>query len=239
ISLYGIYIFIPNISIIPPKPPLKIKTIQTNIPQDLRWQEENLQNIINLNFELITQAIQENYDLIILPETAFPLVLNHHPKLMQTLRDKSQNITILTGAIHEDKGIYNSAYLFKKGEVQIFHKIILVPFGEKIPLPSFLVNFINHVFFQDKNDFTPSTNKTPNSALINGEKFHIAICYEATREEFYESNPKFLLALSNNAWFNPSIESTLQKLLMLYFAKNHGTTIYHSSNASASFILSP
>lgn len=70
-------------------------------------------------------------------------------------------------------------------------------------------------------------------------RFQIAICYEATREEFYQDFPKYLIALSNNAWFVPSIEPTLQRLLMLYFAKNYGTTIFHSSNASPDFKLTP
>ncbi|WP_104721429.1 apolipoprotein N-acyltransferase [Helicobacter mesocricetorum] len=238
ISLISIYILTQQ----PTKPQSslpKIKTLQTDIPQDLRWSGENLQEIIDSNLQAIALAIKEKYDVIILPETAFPITLNHHPKLLQILQDKSHKITIVTGGIYQDVETYNSAYLFENGEMQVFHKVILVPFGETIPLPSSLANFINELIFKGGNDFTKNPNTTPNSARINGQDFQLAICYEATREEYYQSSPKFLLAISNNAWFAPSIEPTLQKLLMLYFAKNYGTTIYHSSNASPSFILSP
>ena len=218
--------------------PLKVKTTRTEIPQDLRWQSEQLHTIITQNHRIILDAIQENYDIIILPETAFPLSLNLQPQLIQALKSLSQNITIIAGAIHQENDkFFNSAYVFTKGEMQIFDKRILVPFGETIPLPRFLASWINKTFFNGAEDFSTQDSTTPNFTWINGQKFQIAICYEATRDEFYANSPKNLIAISNNAWFVPSIEPTLQKLLMLYFAKNHGTRIYHSSNASENFIL--
>ena len=248
-SLICIYIFTQQSSIHTTPSPLKIKTLQTNIPQNLRWDSNNLQEILDSNLEAINLAIKESYDVIILPETAFPLVLNHQPKLLQTLQEKSHKITIVTGGIYQDgfyqdgfyqdAETYNSAYVFEKGEMQVLHKIILVPFGESIPLPSSLANFINELIFKGGSNFAKNPNTTPNSTRIHKQDFQIAICYEATREEYYQSSPKFLIAISNNAWFAPSIEPTLQKILMLYFAKNYGTTIYHSSNASPSFILFP
>ncbi|WP_239056450.1 nitrilase-related carbon-nitrogen hydrolase [Helicobacter apodemus] len=195
--------------------------------------------MLDSNLEAINLAIKESYDVIILPETAFPLVLNHQPKLLQTLQEKSHKITIVTGGIYQNAETYNSAYIFEKGEMQVLHKVILVPFGESIPLPSSLANFINELIFKGGSNFAKNPNTTPNSTRIHKQDFQIAICYEATREEYYQSSPKFLIAISNNAWFAPSIEPTLQKILMLYFAKNYGTTIYHSSNASPSFILFP
>lgn len=218
---------------------LKIKTTHFDIPQDQRWQMHNLSSIIAQNFNSILEAKDENYDLIILPETAFPLALNLQPKLLDALKQASWEIAIVTGAIYQDSqmGFFNSAYLFEKGEVQVFHKQILVPFGEKIPLPTPLAKWINQTFLNGAEEFLTNDFKEPNFAWIKNEKFQIAICYEATRSEFYANSPNHLIAISNNAWFAPSIEPTLQKLLMLYFAKNHNTRIYHSSNASANFIL--
>ena len=218
--------------------PLKIKTTRTEIPQDLRWQSEQLHTIIAQNHKIILEAIQANYDVIILPETAFPLSLNLQPQLIHTLKSLSQDITIITGAIHQENNhFFNSAYVFTKGDMQIFDKHILVPFGETIPLPRFLATWINKIFFNGAEDFSIKDSTTPNFTWINGQRFQIAICYEATRDELYANSPKNLIAISNNAWFIPSIEPTLQKLLMLYFAKNHNTRIYHSSNASPNFTL--
>lgn len=240
LGLFGIGLFSQTLYPTSKESPLKIKTISTNIPQNLRWDSNNLKQIIDENFRLIQQAKQENYDLIILPETAFPIALNAEDSLLRILQDLSQDLAILTGAIHKQgNSYYNSAYLFYEGKMQIFDKIILVPFGEKIPLPQFLVDLINQIFFKGGVDFTTNSNQKPNSTILQNQHFQIAICYEATRQEFYQDSPSFLIAISNNAWFKPSIEPTLQKLLMQYFSLNYGTTIYHSSNGSQDFILSP
>ncbi|MCL9822121.1 apolipoprotein N-acyltransferase [Helicobacter colisuis] len=240
LGLFSIGIFSQTLYPTPKESPLKVKTISTNIPQNLRWDSSNLKQIIDENFSLIQQAKQEKYDLVILPETAFPIALNAEDSLLKILQDLSQDLTILVGAIHKQgNSYYNSAYLFNQGEMQIFDKIILVPFGEKIPLPQFFVDLINQIFFKGGMDFTTNSNQKPNSTILQNQHFQIAICYEATRQEFYQDSPSFLIAISNNAWFKPSIEPTLQKLLMRYFSLNYGTTIYHSSNGSQDFILSP
>jgi apolipoprotein N-acyltransferase len=46
-----------------------------------------------------------------------------------------------------------------------------------------------------------------------------------------------MIVLSNNGWFTPSIEPTLQKLLLQYYSKKYGTTIYHSVNMSESYVV--
>ena len=93
--------------------PLKIKTTRTEIPQDLRWQSEQLHTIIAQNHRIILEAIQANYDVIILPETAFPLSLNLQPQLIHTLKSLSQDITIITGAIHQENN-----HFFRRDEQQ-------------------------------------------------------------------------------------------------------------------------
>ncbi len=73
--------------------------------------------------------------------------------------------------------------------------------------------------------------------MIKGLKFRNAICYEATCAEIYEGDVDFVIATSNNAWFAPSIEPTIQKLLMRYYARKNATTIYHSANYKGTGII--
>ena len=235
---------LPSVEQNPQNIALKIKTIHTKIPQQLRFKQDELNKILKINFDLIQVAKQDGYEVVILPETAFPLVLNKSPLLLESLKEQSKDITIITGALKESSGqIFNSAYVFFNGSVTIIDKLILVPFGEQIPftniLPQSLKKWINKTFFNGAADFSSNDFKEPNTIKINGILFNLAICYEATREEFYKNNPQALIAISNNAWFAPSTQETLQKLLMLYFAKRFHTTIYHSSNASSDFILKP
>jgi apolipoprotein N-acyltransferase len=46
-----------------------------------------------------------------------------------------------------------------------------------------------------------------------------------------------MIAISNNGWFHPSIEPTLQKLLMRFYAKKHHSIIYHSANMGGTGII--
>ena len=72
---------------------------------------------------------------------------------------------------------------------------------------------------------------------VKGTKFRNAICYEATCQEIYEGDVQFVIATSNNAWFAPSIEPTLQNLLMRFYARKNGVTIYHAANYKGSGII--
>jgi len=216
--------------------PLKIKLVQTNIPQDIKWTREALYPTVAMIFQEIHKAQKEGYDIIVLPESVFPLFMNKTPKLMQELKKASKKITIIAGALLSENNLnYNVTYMFQNGKYKIAKKLILVPFGEYIPLPKFAQKFINDTFFQGGSDFV--TAKKPTDFLIKGIKFRNAICYEATCKELYKGNIKYMIAISNNAWFTPSIEPTLQKLLLEYYARKNGVTVYHAANIAGTAVI--
>ncbi|MEA1914190.1 MAG: apolipoprotein N-acyltransferase [Campylobacterota bacterium] len=217
-------------------PPLTISMPQYNIEQDDKWNQTLKKDIIALNIARINHAIKENYDMVVLPETAFPMLLNTSPQLMQELKLLSQDIAIVTGAMHMDKEQYhNSTYFFKQGDVQIANKVVLVPFGEAVPFPDFIRDFINNSFYNGAQDY--STADHASDFEFNGIKFRNAICYETTTDKIYEKTPPYVLSLSNNAWFTPSTEPTLQKLLMKYYARKYNVTIFAIANKSKNQII--
>ncbi len=220
----------------PPMPPLKIKLISTDIPQDLKWQASALDDTINTNLALIDDAIAQKYDLVILPEAAFTLYMNHNPVLVKELQEKSASIAILTGTLYDEDNLnYNVSYLFDHGRVTLAKKTILVPFGEYIPLPSFLKGWVNRTIFGGGSDFV--TAKKPTDFIIKGVKFRNAICYEATREELYTPDARYLIAISNNGWFKPSIEPTVQNLLIRFYARKNGSMVFHAANGGGSGVV--
>ncbi|MEN8146194.1 MAG: apolipoprotein N-acyltransferase [Campylobacterota bacterium] len=218
------------------EPDLKIKLYAPTLLQEEKWIKKNRQRIIVSNFKAITDAISENYDLIVLPESAFPLFLNKDRYLTAQLQSYSRRIDIITGALYiENRLHYNVSYHFSKGEIKIAKKMILVPFGEYIPLPDFMRTWINTTFFDGLSDFV--TADKPSDFTVKGIKFRNAICYEATCEEIYEGDPAYLIAISNNGWFHPSIEPTLQRLLMRFYTKKHRSIIYHSANMGGAGVI--
>jgi apolipoprotein N-acyltransferase len=216
--------------------PLKIKLVSTDIPQEKKWQRESLSATIALIFKEIHEAKKSGYDLVVFPESVFPLYMNKAPQIIKELQSLSHEIAIVAGSLlNEDGMYYNVTYMFDNGEFEIAKKLVLVPFGEYIPLPKFAQDFINKIFFGGASDFKTAT--APTDFTIKGVKFRNAICYEATCQEIYEGDVDFVLAISNNAWFAPSIEPTLQKLLMRYYARKNSATIYHSANYKGTGII--
>ncbi len=217
--------------------PLKIKLVQTDVKQSEKWTKAALRPTILLIYQEIEKAAKEGYDLVVLPESVMPLFLNKSPQLVEQLRYLAADIDIVLGALlYENGKNYNVAYHFdQNGNYEIAKKVVLVPFGEYIPLPKFMQKWVNDTFFEGGSDFV--TAKEPTDFTVKGIKFRMAICYEATTDRLYQGNPKYMIAISNNAWFAPSIEPTLQNLLLRYYARRHGTTVYHSANYQGTGIV--
>ncbi|MFK5881204.1 MAG: apolipoprotein N-acyltransferase [Sulfurospirillum sp.] len=220
------------------KLPLHVKIIKSDINQRDKWNKRFENSLVKENFIQISSAIKQGYDLIIFPESAFPQYLNLHECEIETLKKLSFHIDIVAGGLtYQNHKIYNSSYHFSNGVMNIAHKVTLVPFGEEIPLPSFLNRFINKIFFNSANDYSRA--KKPKNFTIKGIKFRSAVCFEATTDRLFENAPKQMIAISNNAWFKPSIEPTLQHLLLKFYAKRYNITIYHSANGGISGVIRP
>lgn len=230
-SATGLYIDNPKASMAIP---------QFNISQNQKWEKNYRDTLIEKNLTEIDNAILDKKDLVILPETSLPIVLNKDELLMQYLKERSLRIDILLGSLYfENQRVYNATYHFSNGELEIAKKVVLVPFGEEIPLPKFFVDLINNTFYGGAQDYAKA--EKPTDFIIKGQKIRNAICYEATTDKIFENlnGVKYMIATSNNAWFTPSIEPTLQKLLLKYYAKKYDVTIFHSINGSENYTIRP
>lgn len=134
------------------KPDLKISMIQPNIPLEKEikrgFEKENLNAITSLTSE----AIKDDPDIIIWPETSFPFLVHwidkeHYPSLPDVSELASVSETpILVGTRYfrirskQDYEIYNAAFLVdSKGNAREYYgKIYLVPFTESLPFKEIL-----------------------------------------------------------------------------------------------------
>ena len=102
-------------------------------------------------FNKIAQATQEGYDLVVFPESVFPLYMNKNPLLIEQLLKASKHIDIIAGSLLRENHLnYNVTYFFQNQTYKIAKKLVLVPFGEYIPLPSFMQKFIMIPFSQEQ-----------------------------------------------------------------------------------------
>ena len=213
-----------------------IKLTNFHIDVIEKWKPELQQKHIGMVFGEIDQAIAEKKSLVILPESIFALFLNSQSLLMEALLERSKHINIVLGSLYwENETPRNSTYIFKSGHYSVANKVVLVPFGEANPLPKFMGKWINQLFFDGAPDYVAA--KEPTDYEFNGTTYRNAICYEACSEPLYVGEPKNMIVVSNNGWVSPSIEPTQQKIILQYYSKKYGTTIYHAINMSNSYIV--
>ena len=218
-----------------------IQVVTTHTTVEDKWNTSQHTAQFAKLFASIDKAIDDNRTLIILPESVFPVFINRSQSLIDKLQAKAKHISIVTGGLYWDENTpRNSTYIFTHGKVTVANKVVLVPFGESNPLPDFLSDWVNKIFYDGAVDYKAS--KDVIDYTIDSITYRNAICFEATSERLYTKDkqgnyPKNMIVLSNNGWFTPSIEPTLQKLLLQYYSKKYGTTIYHSVNMSPSYIL--
>ena len=215
----------------------KIALITTHTPVEAKWDRTQQPAQFHKLLQKIDHAIDTNASTVVLPETAFPVYLERTPWLYLALQKRAKKINIITGALYWEEGIpRNSTYIFhKNGAITRANKVLLVPFGEKNPLPDFLSNWVNKVFYDGAVDYKADSNIT--DYMLDNMHCRNAICFEATSEKLYEGYPKHMIVLSNNGWFVPSIEPTLQRLLLQYYSKKYDTIIYHAVNMAPSYTI--
>ncbi len=214
-----------------------IALITTHTPVEAKWNKAQQPAQFQKLFSAIDSAVDATKSLVVLPESVFPVFLNRNQKLFDALHERAKRINIVTGALYWDgKTPRNAAYIFTKdGRVRVANKVILVPFGEANPLPDFLSDWVNRVFYDNAVDY--KADAVISDYTIDGKTYRNAICFEATSEPLYRGNPKRMIVLSNNGWFIPSIEPTLQRILLQYYSRKYGTTIYHAVNMAPSYTI--
>ena len=188
---------------------LKVSLIQGNVPQDIKWDPEQLFKTLALY-----QARTEQHwgsDLVIWPENAVPVFYHQAKELfLDPLAElaRQNNTDILLGLpVMQDgsQNYYNSMMLLGGDQEQSFyHKRHLVPFGDYMPLAWLrgLIEFFN----LPMSSFVPGTD---GQTLLRaaGHNIGISICYEDTfSNEVLETVPaaSLLVNATNNAWYGDS-----------------------------------
>ena len=191
--------------------PITASLIQGNVPQEIKWIPQQRQPTIDLYTRLTVQHWDS--DIIIWPETALPAYYHQAEEFLKQLAKEARgkNTSMLIGLpsvefTNGDKRYYNSAVILNDGNLALYHKYHLVPFGEYIPLKWLLGNFLGFLQIPMAN-FHHSDQHEP-VVSMSGLKGAVSICYEdAFGEEVINGLPEanFLINISNDAWFGDSL----------------------------------
>ncbi|MBV8659434.1 MAG: apolipoprotein N-acyltransferase [Burkholderiales bacterium] len=190
--------------------PLHVALAQGAIPQNQKWSTEDLIYNLRVYYRLIDEA---QGDLIVLPETAFPIFLHDVPDdYMDAILDqaKRKHAAMIVGVPREDgddSHYFNAAVLLTDPAQPANYKAHLVPFGEYVPVRPVLGWVYRQVLHMPLDDFTAGASRqTP--LKVADQRIAANICYEDVFGEELIPNARqatILLNLSNLAWFDGSL----------------------------------
>ncbi len=219
---------------------LKVSLLQGNIAQDTKFDEDALIGTLETYRRL---AEGSDARLIVMPETAIPLLREYIPEGYQSmLREHVMQSggDILIGAFEREDGrYYNSVYSLGSSESQHYRKDHLVPFGEFIPLRSAFGWLINEVLQIPMGD---QARGGANQAPLNvaGQKVAVNICYEdAFGEEIIHALPAatLLVNVTNDAWYGDSFAAEQHNQLSQMRALETGRMMLRATNTGVTSVI--
>jgi apolipoprotein N-acyltransferase len=201
----------------PPAKSFRVAAVQSNIPQNQKFDPQFTRKIFDQFGRLSEIAMRSNPppDLLIWPESSMPGPVLLDPASYRFVMDlaASGESDLLLGTIDEENGdVYNAALLVSDGgeRVQVYRKRHLVPFGEYVPGRHTVPLLARIVGDQVPGDFKAGKEYTL-FTLTNGDvQVAPLICFEDTIGELVrhfvlptETNPgaNLLVDITNDAWF--------------------------------------
>ena len=216
---------------------VRVTLVQPNIDPHEKWAGLSPEETLVKLYSLTNEAVSEDHpELVIWPETAIPFFIRsaEYKPYMNSLWHKLErwNTNLLTGVAHEEpvapkssngealaaSGVayadYNASMLLRptSNDVQMYRKMRLVPFGERVP-------YLEYFPWLEKLSFSmsgiSSWQKGREATVMrftsrNGLAVRMAniICYESIFpglvSKFVREGAQFLTLVTNDGWYGTS-----------------------------------
>ena len=220
--------------------PISVALVQGNIPQDLKFNGDELVNTLETYRRL---AQKSRARLIVLPETAFPMLRSEVPPfLIELMRDHARQNggDMLIGSFIRNNGsYYNSVFSTGTAKEQHYHKHHLVIFGEFIPLRPIFGWLINEVLNIPMGDLGRG-DAVQAPLEVAGQKIAVDICYEDVfGEEIIRSMPQatMLVNFTNDAWYGESHAAAQHNQIAQFRAMETGRMMLRATNTGVTSII--
>ncbi len=235
-----------NIGIVQGNSPLAFESVR-DIRQAL-WQI--LLGMENQTRRLLAEAelMQTPLSLVVWPESAVPFLSYRETAALRSTIEKLQQdhaVPIMLNDVNTEfanqrRQSYNNIWFIEpNGNKQSYQKILLLPFGEYMPLGQYFPGIVE--MFPEVSNFTHGSRKT--LIRTNFGMILPSLCYELmtpdfTSGYFFDTDRQagLIVNLTNDAWFGDSVENyqhlTVSKMraielrLPVIRSTNSGTSAY-------------
>ena len=220
---------------------LKVTMVQGNIPQEVKWQYDQRQNIFNTYWRETSQHWDS--DLIVWPETALPGQSDDiEQSLLQPMQQAviENGATLITGVVvsERDSDHYYNSVIMLGAERGYYHKRHLVLFGEYYPM-RWLLDLFSGLINIPYSDLTAGPREQP-LMRVDGNTLGVSICFEDVfSREVLRALPEasLLVNVSNDAWFGNSSAPHQHLQIAQMRAQETGRVMIRSTNTGVSAFI--
>ena len=223
------------------KAPLKVTILQADVKLKDKWSPQTLTPTLGYYFK--QSYLHLGSDLIVWPETAIATYWDYIAPAFEPLSTlaKEKNTQIISGTVIRETpkagaNYYNGLVAFGAEDGQ-YYKQRLVPFGEYVPLESWLRGAIN--FF----DLPMSAFKLPlkEQGLLT-QNIAIAgnICYEIAYPQLVAqqaAQAQMILTVSNDTWFEHSLAPWQHLQMAQMRALENRKPVVRATNSGVSALI--
>lgn len=237
----------------------RIAIIQPNIPCCFVNNKELVKQQRRIFHEQNRMAKLGDPDLTLWHETAVPYLVPENPEALNFVKQGAEETgsAILTGIMEaqqvpvsrsapEGYHYYNAAWLFDKEGYPLgaYRKQHLVPFGEFIPLDK-RFTFLQKLAPTGVSCMPGTEASVMKLTRANGDTLQIGslICFEDTIPDLsrkaVRAGARILALMTNDAWFNGSIEPVQHLHQAIFRAVENGVPMVRCANSGVSAAVDP
>jgi apolipoprotein N-acyltransferase len=222
--------------------------IQPNLDLAVKWKRESRDSIFADIAQLTHEAAGKGASLVIFPETAAPISFRFATVYRELLRQTAmrERVDLLIGHVDHTEidgewHAYNSASLFESdGALQAtYHKVNLLPFGERIPFSQFFP-VLSKIDFGQAN-FLPGKEAVVFETGVG--KFGVLICFESAfsyfARDYVSSGADILVNITNDGWFGSRRGPKQHAELAILRAVENRVPLYRAANTGISMVVEP
>ncbi|HEY1181122.1 MAG TPA: apolipoprotein N-acyltransferase [Rhodocyclaceae bacterium] len=217
--------------------PFSVSLLQGNVPQSLKWDPQRL----NLSLDTYAELARTHpAQLMVLPETAIPLMLNDIPRdYLQRLLGSDRHMLLGAAVGIGERDYANGAVMLTpqlQGSAYLKHH--LVPFGEFVPAG---FQWFLDLMRIPMSNFTAGQQRQE-ALVFDGQQIMPNICYEDLFGEeliINAAQASVLINLSNTAWFGHSLAQPQHLQISRMRAMETGRMMLRATNTGMTAAVNP